>query len=371
MKIIVTYASSGAGHLRAAEAVYYYIKENYPQDEIKLVDVLEKSGILFRVSYLFGYSFLIRRAHWFWHLVFSITEFRALRIFTRPIARIFNVLNTLEFRRFLIRENPDCIVSSHFLPSEIAASLKKSKKIKSKLITIVTDYVIHPFWICSGTDTYIVGLAAAKEQLVRAAVEERRIKDLGIPIHPKFLRVYDKEALLRKFGLNKDRLTLLIITGSFGIGPIEDIVDSLCHSLQMIVVCAKNKRLYQQLKERNYPGVLIFGFVDNMQELMTVSDLVVTKPGGSSIAEILNMGLPAVFISAIPGQETGNIKILRQYGIGLHPKDIRQVKDVVLDLKQHPDKLEKMRQEIIRLKKHNTLKEIAGVIRQGSPGPAC
>lgn len=371
MKIIVTYASSGAGHLRAAEAVYHYIKENFPQDEIKLVDVLEKSGILFRVSYLFGYSFLIRRAHWFWHLVFSVTEFRALRIFTRPIARIFNVLNTLEFRRFLIRENPDCIVSSHFLPSEIAASLKRAQKIKSKLVTIVTDYVIHPFWICPGTDTYIVGLAATKEQLVKGAVEAWRIKDLGIPVHPKFLRAYDKEGLLRKFGLNRDQLIVLIITGSFGIGPIDDIVDSLYHSLQVIVVCANNKKLYQALKMRDYPGALIFGFVDNMQELMVVSDLVVTKPGGSSIAEILNMGLPAVFISAIPGQETGNAKILQEYGIGLRPKDIREVKEVVLDLRDHPDKLEKMRQDIIRLKKHNTLKEISSVVREGSPGPAC
>ena len=64
----------------------------------------------------------------------------------------------------------------------------------------------------------------------------------------------------------------------------------------------------------------MLGLVDNMDELMSVADVMVTKPGGLSISEALVKKLPMIFFSAIPGQEANNIKVLKTYEVAREPK---------------------------------------------------
>jgi len=62
-----------------------------------------------------------------------------------------------------------------------------------------------------------------------------------------------------------------------------------------------------------------------MHELMAVSDAMVTKPGGLSISEALVSRLPLIFFNAIPGQETGNIKVLKKYGVGISGLSVKEI----------------------------------------------
>ena len=109
-------------------------------------------------------------------------------------------------------------------------------------------------------------------------------------------------------GLQPDLFTVLVATGSFGIGPIEGIIDVL-KGFQVIVVCGHNRDLFRKLSGKYCALVKVLGLVDNMHELMAVSDAMVTKPGGLSICEALVSQLPLIFFNAIPGQEIGNIKV--------------------------------------------------------------
>jgi processive 1,2-diacylglycerol beta-glucosyltransferase len=159
------------------------------------------------------------------------------------------------------------------------------------------------------------------------------------------------------------------MTGSFGIGPLEEIVDLLHRDIQLLVVCARNKRLYLRLKNKNYPAVKIFAFIDNTEELMAVSDVIVTKPGGLTIAELLAREIVPVFICAIPGQEEKNIQVLASYGIGREVNTAKQVKKIVLDYKEHPEKMAKVQQGIRQLKKPLAVEELYHAICQGSSRP--
>lgn len=371
MKIIVTYASAGKGHFRAAEAIYDYIRENRPDIDIKLIDILEKTNALFKSSYIFGYSLLIKQLPLLWQWGFWLTNLRPLRLFTGLIAYTFNRLNSEKFVEFLIQENPDFIISTHFFPSEICATVKKAKKIKSKLVTIITDFIVHPFWISKVIDIYIVASEFTKKQLLLEGIKENSIREFGIPIHSKFLKQYDRAKICKKFGLDENRFTILIMTGSFGLGPLGEIVRALYSEVQILVICGINKKLYTRLKNRNLSYVKVFGFVDNMQELMAVTDIIITKPGGVTISEILNMELVPLFISPIPGQETGNVEVLKKYGIGLSPKNIQDIKNMVLDFRDHLDKLECVKVNIKKIKKSDCLSKIYDVICQGSAGFTC
>jgi processive 1,2-diacylglycerol beta-glucosyltransferase len=256
------------------------------------------------------------------------------------------------------------------LTSEIAASLKNKRRIASRLITVVTDFGVHPFWICPNTDDYIVASSLTKEKLIKEGIPAGHIHDFGIPIDEKFLRKYDRQSLGQKLGIDPAKFTILIMTGSFGIGPLEEIARKLCRVAQVLVVCATNRRLYQKLKKKEGLGIKAYGFVNNPEELMAVSDVIITKPGGASIVEIVAMELVPVFISAIPGQEEENERVLRRFGVGFLPRSVNDIARIISDLKADPQKSEEMRFRMRELKKPNAIGDICDVVRKGSPG-AC
>ncbi len=363
MRVLIVYASSGAGHRRAAEAIYDYLKDNHPDLGIKIIDVLDKTNALFRFDYTFGYSFMVKYAVALWRFAFWLTEFRLFRFLSSPIATLVNNINSISFIRYLIRKNPDVIISTHFLSADIAALLKRNNKIKSKLITVITDFGVHPYWIAEGTDLYVVASDFTKDRLLKERVSLEKIKVSGLPFHPKFLKQFDRVALARKFRIDHDKFTVLLMTGSYGIGPLGKIAELLSSEAQVLVVCASNERLHKRLLKKNIYNVRVFGFIENTEELMAVSDCIVTKAGGSTIAEVINMDLVPIFISMIPGQESANVEALRRLGVGMVPKNISQLKEMIIELKNNPDKLNLMKERIEEIKKPLACQEIAGVIR--------
>jgi len=362
-KVIVAYASAGAGHFKAAEAICDFLKDQRPDLEPALIDILDKTNPLFKLTYVRGYHLMINHMVLIWKWLFWVTSVWSLRPITRRAVTLANSLNVIKFEHFLIKEQPDYIVSTHFLTSELVAHLKKKGKISSKVITVITDFGVHPFWISHGVDLYVVASDYTSEKLSDAGVEKERIKVFGIPVSRKFLQAFDRAALFKKLGLDPDKFTVLIITGSFGIGPIEEITVLLSGVCQTIVVCARNTDLFRRLKEKKYSDCLIVGFADNIEELMAASDVIITKPGGMSTSESLIMGLVPIFISPIPGQEMENIRALESFGIGFYPKDISVIKELIIDLKDYPEKLKAMRESINLIRKPDALSNISNVIR--------
>ncbi len=363
MKIIIVHASAGAGHKKAAEALYVYFKQRSPQDKIEIIDILEKTRPFFKKVYIHGYNFLINNCLWLWHFLFWVTSLKFLRGFHSYWSMGLNRIFTAEFSQYIIKENPDLIISTHFLPPEICTCLKQKNKISSQLATVVTDYGIHPFWIHKGTDKYIVASQLSRQILEKQGVEKEKIFVCGIPIDPKFTTVGDKRSICEKIGIRNDIFTVLITTGSSGIGPIEKIVEMLNDGLQVLVVCANNQALFQKLNAKNYAYLKVFGFVNNIEELMRVSDIVIAKPGGMTTSEILCMELVPIFISPIPGQETMNLKVMTELGIGHFPSNINEIKKTIFEYRDNPQKIILQKEKIRKIKKPDAAQEIYNALR--------
>lgn len=362
MKIFIVYASAGAGHRKAAEAIFNSFRNKTTYDDIKLIDILDKTNFLFAKSYAGGYQFLINHAVWLWAWLFNLTATKGSS-FIAAVIRAFDILNARRFSEFILREQPDIVISTHFMPPEILTYLKIRGKIKSRLITVITDFGVHPLWVSKGTDTYAVASSLSKEYLIKEGVKAEDIRESGIPIDEKFSRDYDKQEAREKIGLEPDKFTLLITTGSFGIGPVEEIIACLYKEMQIIVVCAKNVKLYKSLQEKTFPNTKIFGFIDNINELMAASDIVIAKPGGLTTSEILSMELVPVFISPIPGQETHNLMTMQEFGIGKYASSIEDIKNIVLDYRNNPDKINREKEIIKKVKKPHAAEDLYNAIR--------
>ncbi len=361
MKILIIHASAGAGHTKAAEALYGGIKGHAGVDVV-IIDALDYTNPFNKFLYQKTYSLLVTRVPLLWGWFFSLTDLPALRPTVRLLRRFFNGLVCGSLVNFLKKEQFDFILSTHFLSNEVTAYLKRRGDIKAKVIAVITDFDVHSIWLREGIDVYAVACDTTKEKLVKLGVKEEKIAVTGIPVHAKFLQIEDKVVLKEKLGVKPGVFTVLLATGSFGMGPIAELVADLSEC-QVLVVCGHNTRLYNILQDKAMPGVKVFGLVDNMQELMSVADVMITKPGGLSIAEALVKDLPLIFFSAIPGQETNNVNVLQKYGIGINGQNIAQIVVELRRLSTSYDEFRAVRKNIARLAKPQAVELIKTLIR--------
>jgi processive 1,2-diacylglycerol beta-glucosyltransferase len=118
-------------------------------------------------------------------------------------------------------------------------------------------------------------------------------------------------------------------------GPVADILvelDKVSQSFQTVVVTGRNEELRRDLaaQDRKHP-THVLGFAGNMHELMAVSDLIITKPGGLTTSEVLAIGKPLMIINPIPGQEAANSDFLLERGAAAK---VNRVEDLPYRLEQ-------------------------------------
>jgi processive 1,2-diacylglycerol beta-glucosyltransferase len=185
-------------------------------------------------------------------------------------------------------------------------------------VSVITDFEAHALWMDSCVDLYCVAAEETKARLVARGAKAENIVATGIPIAAKFLSKPDGKAVRKQYGLRDDLRVLLVLSGGFGMGPVAKILaelDKVPNEFQTVVVTGRNEELRRDLaaEDRKHP-THILGFASNMHELMEISDLVITKPGGLTSSEALAMGKPLFILNPIPGQEAANSDFLLERG---------------------------------------------------------
>ena len=372
MKILLTYAYAGIGHKKAAEAVQSALSDSKDLD-VKIIDVLDYTNRVFKFSYPRIYLFLIDKVSFLWGIFYYFLDINLVDKVISPLRKFFHSLQAERFVKFILKETPDVIVSTHFLSSEVVSELKRKNIFKGKLVTIVTDFLPHTFWLARNSDYFIVAIERTKKDLIRRGIEEEKIKVLGIPCEPKFSISKSHEVIVKKLELEDKFFNLLIMSGGFGAGPAKKIVYSINsmepkirEKIQINAICGKNKHLFKELnrlKSDLEVKLNVFGYMNNVDEFMEVSSCIVTKSGGLTISEALSKKLPMIIIQPIPGQETRNCKILVGYGTAVRADKVSQVRSCVKDFLNFPEKIFGMKTRINFLSYPNAARDIAEFIR--------
>jgi len=325
--------------------------------DASIIDALDLTNSFFKYTYSKGYEFIVAQMPTFWGAFFALTDQAWFLPVFRAVRRVYNGLNTAPLVEYLKKGQFDRILVTHFLAAEVCGYLRRTNQIGGKLVVVVTDFDVHKIWLIRGVDEYCVASAYTKERLVAMGVDAGKVFVTGIPLHAKFTQARDKAAVRRQLGLDAGLFTVLVSTSSFGFGPIEELAEYF-KGLQVIVICGHNEKLYGRLLAKGRPHHKICRFVDNMEEMMAASDVMVTKPGGLSVTEALANHLPLVFFSAIPGQEAGNVRVLAANGIGLSGLPLRALASQVLGLSASPSALEEARRKTKALAKPNSVGDI-------------
>ena len=204
------------------------------------------------------------------------------------------------------------------------------------------------------TDYFFVAHDKMKEYLMSKNIPETKVFATGIPISSRFLKEYNKKEILNEFELQENKKTILFFGGGeFGLGKtktiqiFEDLAKNF-DNIQVIAIAGKNPKMKIAFEEivLNYNkqnSIKVLEYTNKVPELMCISDLVVSKPGGLTTSESLASGLPMVIINPIPGQEEENAEFLQSKNIGIWIRKHYSSYEILDSLLSNPDKLEQMK----------------------------
>jgi processive 1,2-diacylglycerol beta-glucosyltransferase len=348
-RVMVLSVSAGSGHVRAAQGIAAYAKNNFSNLSIRHLDLMQLVPAYFRKIYTDFYLKLAAGLPEAWGWLYRKTDHEPTGSLTERCRRMLQRLSAKKLFIEIDSYQPDAIVCTHFLPAELLATAVLEKRLHCPVWVTVTDFDLHQMWVHAGITGYFVANEELAFRLQSSGVDPATIVITGIPVMPEFTLQPERSVCAAKHGLNPLHKTLLIMGGGAGLGITCELVKSLLNlqsHLQIIVMAGKNQSLLTELQNLAvfWPGQLVaVGFTDKVPELMACADLVITKPGGLSTSECLVMGLPMLLISPIPGQEERNASYLLQEGVAQRADDVATLVYRLRLLLANPVKLAEMK----------------------------
>ncbi len=345
LRVLVFSATFGAGHLRAAEALIEAVRKKSPEAEITHLDFGAFISKTLNTIVKNTYIELIKHTP----RLYGMFYYRTSKI--RPqslIQRFINILGRKEFLDYIKGLNPDVIICTYPVIAGVLGELRFKGVIHAPVVSVVTDYGVHSQYIQRGVDLYIAGCQDVYKDLIAGGIARERIRITGIPVDPKFEEELDRAEIAEKLNLKLIRPTILVMVGAYGVlGGSKHICRFLLDSsspLQVLVVCGRDEKLYRSLESLEGRNPMVcYGYINNVEELMSVSDLVITKAGGLTVSESLTKKLPMIIYKPIPGQEEENACFLERIGAAKLAKTEEELEATIQYLLSHPEEIESMR----------------------------
>ena len=371
-KILILYAKYGGGHYSAAKAIQKHLDNTY-NVETELIDFMEYANKILNSITIKAYNKMAKDAPRLWGKIYAKSQ----RGILGGISTSANKLMSSKINKLLKQTNPDIVVSTHPFSSQMVSYLKQKGKISCKLVTVLTDFAPHDQWLIGHkfANDFCVSNEKMQKYLLNYGINKEKIHVTGIPLSDKFLETFDKSKIFKEFELNENNPVILFFGGGeFGLGKSTNlqILNALIHNLptyQIIAISGKNKKMNEKFNElvKNANAtnrVKVFDYTNKVPELMSISSLVVTKPGGLTTSESLASSLPILIINPIPGQEEENAEFLENNHVGVWLKNTDNIDEFIQNLFSDDAKLKNMKENTKLVAKKNSTSDICKIIME-------
>lgn len=357
-KILICTISIGNGHRSVTNTLANFLEEKNESIEISVIDIYEyltpKIGKMINKLYEGSVKYLPTA----YELFYEKTDTDSI------LNDKINLSKMPKFKKILESIDPDIII--HTYPSMFYIKyLKAGKKVPS--ISIITDYYAHRYWKQKHVNYYITPSEQVRYQMIELGIPQENVFSYGIPIKKSFYRVIninEKQDLLEKYNLPKDKKILLLMSGGLGIGNIIEVFNELKDSkYHLIVLTGKNKELKEALDEVNNQHTIL-PFMNYVDDLVNLSDGIISKPGGLTTTEIIASNKPLFIINPIPGQEEWNSRYLLNEGIARRIYDLKTIGFDIEAVLSNDLKLEYIRKMSQELSNTNCLENIYNLINK-------
>ena len=311
-----------------------------PSIETQTVDSYKYAASIFSKVVADGYIGMVKTVPQVYSYIYDRAE-RATHV--PQFRRFVSQYTAANLRKLVEERKPDLVVCTHAFPCGVMSEYKRQFDSSLPVVGIVTDFVVHPFWIYTNVDAYSVATPEMRAALLARGVLPERVVISGFPVDPRFADArLPVDALRAELDLPRDRNIVLIMGGGVGIGPHDKMMralDSVEVPLAAAVIVGRNKRLERRViaaaEHTSYP-LRVFGFVNNVFDYMHASDVLLSKPGGLTSSEALAARIPMILVKPLPGQEERNTRYLVSRHAAIRARGERALASAVTDVLVSP-----------------------------------
>jgi processive 1,2-diacylglycerol beta-glucosyltransferase len=320
-KIVYLSADFGQGHKSAVKAIQEALDKYYPgQFEHQSIDVTALLSPSMDKIIQFLYDKSVAYAKPTYKAFFAMTDKAGKKDADKAYYHI--IKSSL---KPIAEAGPDLIVQCYpLLTYSVKRSLQENG-INVPLITQITDTgEVHITWVSDSVDHYFTETVDTAFYLQEKGIAKEKISTFGFPVK-QFYQDYNFKKTRAKFGLAETDRVVLMFPGAQGAGRVMEKlheIDNQNPNIKLLIVTGNNKKLAKTIKKEKFKNkIQVFGFVDNMAELISIADLLVSKAGGISVMEIITMKKPLIITEINPGQEEPNARFIECMGFGYVEKD--------------------------------------------------
>jgi len=332
-RVLFLMSDTGGGHRAAAEAIRDGLYAKYGEQNVQaqLVDVFRASG--FPMNYMPEfYPWVIEHSKRSWGIGYKISNTKRR---AAVLSRTMYMANAARFKR-LVQENPvDVVVCVHSVVNRPLLRAFRMLPERPPYITVVTDLVsTHMFWYDKRAERILVPTEAARHRGEVSGIPSDKMRVTGLPVNPSFIDgLVGQEESRAALGWEQKTPTILMVAGGDGMGRLYETAQAINAkrlNCQLAIIAGRNKTLKARLEAQNWnQPTHVYGFVNNMPQLMDAANIIVTKAGPATITEAAIAGLPMILMDAIPGQEEGNVDYVVEHDAGIYAPEPERVASIV------------------------------------------
>jgi processive 1,2-diacylglycerol beta-glucosyltransferase len=349
-RILILHASVGTGHQRAALALAAAFARKEAV-EVRVEDSLDYGGRVFQRAYTQTYLELTERAPALWRLFYQGTNSTDPEwvLIANRLRSLVEGMGVTHLARLVRRFAPAAIVCTHFLPADLLLRLKRRGRLPQPIYCVVTDFAAHAFWAIPGIDGYFVASDLTRDQLIARGAAPAIIRVSGIPVDPAIAEPKPLAAMRARHGFPIDAPLISLFGGGLDATRVRRMVEGLlagdCAGT-LAVISGRNAALLDALADLPDSAAMRLcriGYIEHVDDQVAASDLVITKPGGLIVSEVLARGVPLLLIDPIPGQEEWNADYVVSSGAGIQLRMIDLAPRAVQRLLACPERLATLR----------------------------
>ncbi len=315
-KVLHLITDAGSGHKAAAANLTAAIEKLYPgKYEQKTLDFFKVIDIdPFNASDA-SYAFMSGNR------AFEALNNFFFRFFNTKVGygifeRYLTTMLLEEGTNVLKDEAPDLVICNHPVTATLLNAIKE-KTNSFKSVEVVLDLVtIFKGWADKSADLIISPTSEAVSKLVKYGVDVSKIVYPLFPVNSKLANFREKTIVMKELGFTEDKPTILLTAGGVGMKPVEKILKIVSQDDKyQVIVCAGRLNYFKEKLERKYSSnknIVIFGYVDNIQDYYNVCDVIISKPSSATIIEAELFEKLGIWTRNIGEHDAGNIDYIKR-----------------------------------------------------------
>lgn len=289
-RVLVVSADMGAGYDATTAALEREIEERWPDSQVTRVDTLDVMGAA--VGSVLRRIYVINVEWTPWLYGFFYASLWRHRWFAKASKRFTGSWAGRRLAPIINRVDPDLIVSTDPLGSSGLAWLRRHRGLAVPVGAWVSDFAPHPFWVYGDVDLTVVMHQVSAETAL--AVEPAA----NVTVCAPSLLVAAAAQGLHRPDRRDGRFTILVACGSYSFGDVVNTITEVLGAspaVRVLAACGRNAPLVRRLQLLNQPTdrLVILGWTNDMAELLSNADLLLTNGGGVTTLEAFLVGTPS------------------------------------------------------------------------------